>query len=475
MKTVHIISHTHWDREWYQSFQQFRLRLVHLVDGVLDLLKHDLEFKFFMLDGQTIVLEDYLQMRPEREEELRQYVKRGRIIIGPWHILPDIFLVSPEAHIRNLLQGDRTARRFGDKMMVGYMPDSFGHIGQMPQILRGFNIASASLWRGVDDQPAEFWWQSPDGSRVLMAYLRDSYSNGSSLPAHDLPGFATLLEQQANSLASHSTGDDLLIMYGTDHMEPPLKTAEAITYASEMLRDMKVIHSTLPQFIQALKSSIDEEKLPTIIGELRACSRSPLLPNVLSTRMWIKQRNRASETLIEKWAEPFSTFAELSGNESQVARLQHPSSIIRQTWRMLMENHPHDSICGCSIDQVHDEMKIRFDQVDQVGEDPPSIPAPRSRKLAKQYRQSSFSIPLLPPAPIVSLLMLSFPRIQRPLILSMIAERSSPMKRSVPKMQSMPTCFWIAKGCEKGWRWLMMAASPGLAFKLSPPHAREMS
>ena len=170
-------------------FQLFRLKLVHLVDGLLDILEQDRDYKYFMLDGQTIVLDDYLQMRPEKESILREHIRKGRIIIGPWHILPDMFLVSPEAHIRNLLQGDRTARKFGPKMMIGYMPDSFGHIGQMPQILRGFGIEIACLWRGVRDGPAEFWWQAPDGSRVLMAYLRDGYGNGADLPADDLERF----------------------------------------------------------------------------------------------------------------------------------------------------------------------------------------------------------------------------------------------------------------------------------------------
>ena len=130
MKTLHIISHTHWDREWYLTFQQFRLKLVHLVDGLLELLETDKDYRYFMLDGQTIVLDDYLQIRPEKRKLIRSYVRKGRILIGPWHILPDMFLVSPEAHIRNLLQGDRTARMFGNKMMVGYIPDPFGHPGQ---------------------------------------------------------------------------------------------------------------------------------------------------------------------------------------------------------------------------------------------------------------------------------------------------------------------------------------------------------
>ena len=118
MRTIHVVSHTHWDREWYRSFQQFRLRLVHLVDALLDLLEQDKNFKFFMLDGQTIILDDYLSIRPDNEKILRDHIRKGRILIGPWHILPDMFLVSPEAHIRNLLEGDRTARKFGPKMMI---------------------------------------------------------------------------------------------------------------------------------------------------------------------------------------------------------------------------------------------------------------------------------------------------------------------------------------------------------------------
>ncbi|MEI7849618.1 MAG: hypothetical protein WCK35_27735, partial [Chloroflexota bacterium] len=313
MRTMHVISHTHWDREWYHTFQQFRLKLVQLVDGLLEILEKDPEFKYFMLDGQTIVLEDYLLMRPEQEATLRDHIKKGRIIIGPWHILPDMFLVGPEAHIRNLLEGDRTCSKFGPKMMVGYMPDSFGHIAQMPQILRGFEIKSACLWRGLDEEPAEFWWQAPDGSRVLMAYLRDSYSNGAFLPAGESTGidslarFSAALTGLGLSLSEHSAANDHLIMLGTDHMQPPVNTSENIDYADEMLsRETRVLHSTLENYLAALQPALENGTLPTVIGELRNSKRMPLLPGVLSTRMWIKQRNNASENLLTKWVEPFS-------------------------------------------------------------------------------------------------------------------------------------------------------------------------
>jgi hypothetical protein len=372
MRNLHVISHTHWDREWYRPFQLFRLKLVQLVDGLLDILEKDRGFHYFMLDGQTILLDDYLHMRPEKETILRKHVHDGRIVIGPWHILPDMFLVGPEAHIRNLQQGDRTSRKFGSKMLIGYMPDSFGHIGQTPQILRGFGIEVASLWRGVYDGPAEFWWQAPDGSRVLMAYLREGYGNGADLPADNIERFARMIADKGDTLSAFSAMSDLVIMYGTDHMEPPRSTSEAVAYANEMLRNTHVIHSTLPQYVAAIQATIKKQNidLPTVVGELRACKRMHLLPGVLSTRMWIKQRNHACETLLGKWVEPFSTFSSLmTSDERQQNLIDRPSRIIHQTWRLLMENHPHDSICGCSIDQVHEEMKVRFDQVEQIGEE----------------------------------------------------------------------------------------------------------
>jgi alpha-mannosidase len=351
----------------------------------LDILERDPEYKHFMLDGQTIVLDDYLQMRPENEEKLRRFILDGRILIGPWHILPDMFLVSPEGHIRNLLEGSRTARKFGQIMRVGYIPDPFGHPGQVPQILKKFGIETAALWRGLSEQPVELWWEAPDGSRILLAYMRDSYGNGANLPVFRDEAFTDQISIAGESLAAHSSTEDYLIMLGTDHMEPSSYTSRAIKYANAHLLDTQVVHGTLPEYIQSISDQISTlgQGIPTVKGELRACDRSPLLPGVLSARLWIKQRNHHSQNLLEKWVEPFSVFAERCvtekithtqqpgwpAEETASNRIRNVAPIIRQAWRLLIENHPHDSICGCSIDQVHDEMKPRFDQVDQIGEE----------------------------------------------------------------------------------------------------------
>jgi len=369
MNTLHLVSHTHWDREWYQTFQQFRLKLVILVDGLLDILDHDSHYKHFMLDGQTIVLDDYLVMRPEMNKKLEKYIRSGRLIIGPWYILPDEFLVSPEATIRNLLQGDQTCRRFGPKMEIGYIPDPFGHIGQMPQILNGFGIHSAVFRRGLSSEPCELWWQSPDGSKVFVSYLRDGYDNAAGLPTSDPSRFPVEVCRLRDSLKPYSNSPHLLLMQGTDHMQPPPETSQAIAAAKGYLGGDELIQSTLQQYISAVQASISHTQIPTVSGELRSPKRHHLLPGVLSTRMWIKQRNHSCETLLEKWAEPFSTFAQLVSSPNSDKLIHQPDLILLHAWRLLMENHPHDSICGCSIDQVHDEMRSRFDQVDQIGEE----------------------------------------------------------------------------------------------------------
>lgn len=371
MRSLYLVSHTHWDREWYLPFQQFRLKLVLLIDRLLNVLEAEPAYKYFMLDGQTIVLDDYLEMRPGNAAKLAGYIRSGRILIGPWHILPDEFLVSPEATVRNLLQGERTCRHFGAKMPIGYIPDPFGHIGQMPQILRGFELDQAVFRRGLASEPCELWWQAPDGSHVFTAYLRDSYDNAAWLPMDNLQQFVSEVGRLADSLAAHSASTHLLLMHGTDHQMPHAKTGAVIDAAQPSLGEDCLQHATLPQYLEAVRSEIESSAapIPVVIGELRSPQRHHLLPGVLSTRMWIKQRNHLAELELEKWIEPFSAWAGLLAENISIPDaecLRVPSEIIRKIWRMLMENHPHDSICGCSVDQVHEEMRCRFDQVDQA-------------------------------------------------------------------------------------------------------------
>ncbi len=382
MQTLHIISHTHWDREWYRTFQQFRLRLVHLVDNVLEILDTDPEYKHFMLDGQTIVLEDYLQMRPENAARLRAYIQEGRILIGPWYILPDEFLVSPEATIRNLLLGKSICADYGTRMMIGYLPDPFGHISQMPQILNGFSIDKACLWRGVrENMPTLLEWQAPDGSKVLLAHLYFGYGDIADWPMADLDASKALLDSRVDRLEPFNQSEHFLMMRGTDHYEARPLTPKAIAYYNEKSANRKAVHSTLPKYFEQVEQLVKTGDLSAVLvsGELRDPKKAHMLPGVDSARMWIKQRNWFSQTVLERWVEPFSTWAEITERGANAftplqgflasPRIWNPSALVKQAWKLLISNHPHDSICGCSIDETHADMGSRFDQVDQIGEE----------------------------------------------------------------------------------------------------------
>lgn len=360
---IHLISHTHWDREWYLTYEQFRLRLVGLVDRLLDLLESRPDFEHFHLDGQTIVLEDYLELRPQNEGRLRTLIEEGRILIGPWYDMPDEFLVSGEALVRNLALGHRMSRRFGTPMPVGYLPDLFGHIAQMPQILRNFGLDNAILWRGFGGKKAEYWWQSPDGSRVLMMHLPpEGYCNATRVHL-DPAAMVERATKAAKAEAERTAVGEVLLMNGVDHVEPHPVIPELARQLSDAL-GAPVRHSTLPAYVDAVRSGVEKGGLATSLevvhGELRSGEDyANLLPGVFSARMYIKQANARVQTLLEKRAEPLATFAWMLG-------ARYPAEELRYAWKTLLQNHPHDSICGCSVDAVHDENMTRFARAGQV-------------------------------------------------------------------------------------------------------------
>ena len=388
MHTAHVVSHTHWDREWYNTFQQFRMRLVELTDSLIELMERDPEFKYFTFDGQTIVLEDYLEIRPENEKRLRKLTKAGRIIVGPWYNQPDEFLVSGESMIRNLLLGKKQSEDYGSYLESGYVPDCFGHISQFPQLMRGFGIDNAVLFRGItaDQTESEFMWRSPDGSAVLVAKMPDNnaYSNffyrlQQSLRDENQP----LDEEQVtreveglleDSISEKPTTSHLLFMDGCDHVFPQFKTPGIIAIANKNISErpstgsgcsesVKLVHSTIADYMAGVRA--EKPKLQTFEGELRWSNRAwklqSVLAGVMSSRIHLKQANHACETLLEKYVEPLWSWIYMMGGD-------YPQTYIDLAWKHLLMNSPHDSICGCSIDQVHKDMVYRYDQVKQIGE-----------------------------------------------------------------------------------------------------------
>lgn len=387
-----IVPHTHWDREWYQTFQQFRIRLIKTVDKLLDILDHDESFSHFMLDGQTVVLDDYLEIEPEQEEHLKRYIREGRVLVGPWYLQPDEFLVSGESLIRNLQIGLQRSAEFGGTMCVGYVPDCFGHIAQLPQILRGVGIDNAVFWRGVgaEAEKSEFYWVAPDGTQVLVIHLSDpmGYSNARQMPLN-AEEFVTRVELLASTILPRATTDTLLLMNGSDHLEPQDSLPIVIKAANTLMTHIDPAHQkillhashhgqtpaydsiavrigTLSEYIDYVKRKHESNEsqhspLHTIQGEMRSSQYSHLLPSVLSTRMWIKQQNTLTEHLLERWVEPLTAWAAQLGNP-------YPTGLVKAAWKQLLQNHAHDSICGCSIDQVHRENSVRFAQSQQIAE-----------------------------------------------------------------------------------------------------------
>jgi alpha-mannosidase len=372
-----FVPHTHWDREWYLSFQDFRWKLVRSVDAVLDTLLADPAFGHYMLDGQTVVLEDYLELRPARRRELADLARSGRIAVGPWYVQPDDILVSGESLVRNLERGKRLAREFGGAMPVGYLPDSFGHCAALPAILRGFGMDRASLMRGAGPELDKvfFGWSSRDGSRVLVAYLVDSYGNGADLVMEATPfieGLATLVDRQAGMTIP---GIPLLVMNGIDHRSISADLPRVIAEAG--LGDRSRIGSLDDYISAAAGLAID---IPEWTGELRSAWRFPIIVGCTSTRQWIKREDQEISTLLEREAEPLAALAAFLG-------AAWPAEAIELAWKNLLQNHAHDSICGCSIDQVHEDMRYRFAQARGLAA---NIAADAARTLADRV-DSSFA------------------------------------------------------------------------------------
>ena len=210
-KTLHIIPHSHWDREWYLPFETHRTRLVKLFDTLIELMEKNPDYTYYHMDGQFVVIEDYLEIRPQMKDRLLALIKADRIQIGPWYILQDEYLTSGEANVRNMLYGIKLCKNFGaDPVMSGYFPDAFGNISQAPQILRGFDIDNAIFGRGLNDMGAdnvvvkqngitksEMLWQSPDGSEVIGIMFANWYCNAMELPT-DKEALAAKLENVIN-------------------------------------------------------------------------------------------------------------------------------------------------------------------------------------------------------------------------------------------------------------------------------------
>ncbi len=370
MKTAHIISHSHWDREWYLPYESHHMRLIMLIDQVLQAIDNDPDFKSFHLDGQTICIDDYLQVKPQNREKVYNAIESGKLKIGPWYVLQDAFLTSSEANVRNLQYGDADCRRYGAKTKVGYFPDTFGIYKQAPQILKEAEIDNMIFGRGVsttgfanqvsnqfESKFSEMRMRASSGDQVLGILFANWYSNGNEIPC-DRKLAKQYWDQKLSDAMRYTNCEHLLFMNGCDHTPYQEDVTTAIKVANELYDDVTFVHSSFDEYLQAIKETVDEQSLTTIESELVSQTTDGrfTLVNTASSRIVQKIKNAKLQNMYEQLVEPLSA---LYANE-------YMHSEIEYGWKKLMQNHPHDSICGCSIDSVHDTMDARFEDSENV-------------------------------------------------------------------------------------------------------------
>lgn len=375
---AYYVLSSHWDREWYLGFQQFRYQLVELLDAVLAGLDEGRLRGPFTLDGQAIMLEDYLEIRPERREAIARHLTAGGLVAGPWYVLPDELIVSGEALVRNLRLGRELTRELGGPPSgAGFLCDLFGHTSQMPQILAGFGITGGFLWRGVNTPETRVLrWRGADGSELLChrfgrngywgfpIHVRGHVRRGQpATPAEQLAALDAFVAAEVGA----TPAGPILLFDGADHAlwdEPFYATLAARLDSPDA--PYRLRHASLDAYLDALREDVGRVTR-TVEGELWEPGRLPfeedqqlLLGGTLASRVWIKQENARCQSLLTQQAEPLATLAHAA------LGTPYPQRFLDIAWRWLLQNHPHDSICGCSRDLVHEDMRYRFRQCAEI-------------------------------------------------------------------------------------------------------------
>ncbi|WP_319370868.1 mannosylglycerate hydrolase [uncultured Ilyobacter sp.] len=351
---VHVVPHMHWDREWYFTTEESRILLLNNMEEILDRLETDPEYKYYVLDGQTAILEDYFAIKPENKDRIKALVQSGKLIIGPWYSQTDSIVVNGESITRNLLYGIKDCKEFGSHMSIGYIPDSFGQSEQLPQIFNGFNIDKSMFWRGCSERhgtdKTEFYWESLDGSKVLNQIMPLGYAIGKYLPT-DKAGLKKRLDTYLKVLEHGATGEALILPNGHDQMPLQKDIFEVMDTLNEMYPDHEFFMSNFDNVYDDILKN--KEELDTIRGEFIDGKYMRIHRSISSTRMDIKDIHAKLEYRITNVLEPLAAVASTLGFEYHHGLIEH-------IWKLIMKNHAHDSIGCCCSDKVHREILERF-------------------------------------------------------------------------------------------------------------------
>ncbi|MCL4115284.1 mannosylglycerate hydrolase [Vibrio lentus] len=357
---VHITPHMHWDREWYFTTEESRILLVNNMEEIMNRLESDPEYKHYVLDGQTAVLEDYFAIKPENTQRVKALVEAGKLIIGPWYSQTDTMQVSGESIVRNMMYGIRDCMKFGDAMKIGYLPDSFSMSSQLPMIYNGFDITRAMFWRGCSERhgtnKTEFLWQSNDGSEVTAQVLPLGYAIGKYLP-QDEEGLRARLDKYFPVLEKPSVTKDILLPNGHDQMPIQKDIFEVMDKLREIYPDREFSMSCFEEVFEKVEAARDQ--LDTIKGEFNDGKYMRVHRTISSTRMDIKLIHAEIENKIVNILEPLASIAWTLGFE-------YHHGLIEKMWKESMKNHAHDSIGCCCSDKVHAEILNRYILADDM-------------------------------------------------------------------------------------------------------------
>ena len=345
-KTVIAYLHTHWDREWYREFEVFRLRLLRVFDNVLDMLENN-KIPSFYFDGQVAALLDYLEIRPEKEQLIRRLIKEKKLFIGPFYCLIDEYLTDKTVFKKNLEIGLKIAKDFGCEDFIGYFADTFGHSKNIPPIIKEYGIDKIMVWRGVPDLPSEFIFNGVSTVNLVRGYFMDIFSSSKTIEEK-----AEFLKDNLDKIAAKS-GDYLLLPIGADHLGVEPDIAEQVAAVNNLLKDYEIKLSNPFEYFDLVFAdlykdeknktirALDGKEIPEWNDELRDNSKTFILPGCYSARTRLKQYR-----------------AEASYRLEQADKLQkhlnaNYNLIIEYAYKLLIQNQAHDSICGCSTDDVH--------------------------------------------------------------------------------------------------------------------------
>tara|TARA_R110001583_G_scaffold16561_22_gene68002 strand:- start:13971 stop:16583 length:2613 start_codon:yes stop_codon:yes gene_type:complete len=350
----------HWDREWYFTTEESRILLVNNMEEILQRLESDPEYKYFVLDGQTALLEDYFAIKPESTERVKALVQTGKLIVGPWYSQTDTMQVSGESIVRNMMYGIRDCMQFGDAMKIGYLPDSFSMSSQLPMIYNGFDIKRTMFWRGCSERhgtnKTEFLWQSNDGSEVAAQVLPLGYAIGKYLP-EDTQALTKRLDTYLKVLENASVTKDILLPNGHDQMPIQKNIFQVMDKLREAYPDREFLMSRFEDVFERIEA--EKEKLDTIKGEFNDGKYMRVHRSISSTRMDIKLIHAEVENKIVNILEPLASIAYQLGFE-------YHHGLIEKMWKESMKNHAHDSIGCCCSDKVHAEILNRYILADDM-------------------------------------------------------------------------------------------------------------